>query len=1222
MKCNETRHYKMYKAGKNFLFASISMMAMGSWMFLNQTAYADVKPSVAITAQVKTPTSSTNSDQAGTQSSAASGSTTQGQSTDGSSTDQKSNEGSSTDTATATTQANTSTSTSTKETATGNATNNTAQPQFKYEVDATSETSNVDQSNASAAQTDTPTTTSNAPTSLKTIDQLNGEYIDDKGDVSKTKPAPATGGGQTASTADMSKDVTGDLTAVTDNGNTYYTTTDGNFSGQGGQNNKDATPHVVVATKGQQFDNFGKVYRDSKQKQWVLLAADTTGAAGSYSFKNQIDTTSNFDIQGEWYMSKNDPGGGVGIILQPVNPQLAGIGSSSNAAIDIGIQGQKDTTFLGFDGYTSGKKNDHDTAPGTLTIRQTDSQGSYDPTDGGGFNNLTLDTTNSVNAQYVKDKNTNQLDDDSPYATVGENEGDTLDVLFDVNWKPNDGSVGTDGNVTGTLAVSAYNPSGSTTDKPLGKIVTDNVKLPSASSIALFGALGGSGAGVTVQGRITSYDLQQVSQKVSVNYLNIDTGATVKAQTQINANVGNTLDVEETTSGTSASYGAPVISGWTFVGAVGTDTTGNYQQTTMDVVNTSTLPDDAKGTYNTINVYYKKVDANAKSRTVAPYTTPDGTSVPEASQASVGATSIPAVKAGTTTPITDAKGNPIDLSTTLKAIPIQQVAGYVSGYTTGGGTFKAATAIPSSNGSDAGTTYTVQYESTSPKLADVTIPEGATPQIGLAASDNTVAPTVSLTRDDVTVTQDGNTISGAYSSLIAGKYEISLTASGQAKVVAAYGVDASKLDFTHSAGTLMVGTTTLPVQKDSDGGTTQITIDTKTKNVIMVDKTWSDGDVSHVEINTTDNTATLTETDNGGSAVGPQKATINQADTVGATTLVYHGTGQSSTDKMFDLTHVNAKATTSDNQQVVTIATGGDITYVNKGTYDQGLAAGKADYAAGKTEQTSTQLTTANNSTDYISGYQQGYESTEGTHDGTALGETGATNPGDMAGKSQIYQDAYKTAFNTASGEYKSGFAAGGSDATASKDKVDTSTQTVAYQNGYTAGYDTNAGAAAGKSDGSVGEAAVDNSTKSQTYQNAYAAAYNKAKDTFDGTQAGNSDGSAGKPAADNSKQSTDYQTAYSTAYTTAKASYDNDYQAGDKTGLAGQPADPTKTSAGYSAGYAAGQQSYTDDKKTGSDAGTADGSAGKPAADLSKVSQGYKDGYTATYPAAKATYD
>ncbi len=133
---------------------------------------------------------------------------------------------------------------------------------------------------------------------------------------------------------------------------------------------------------------------------------------------------------------------------------------------------------------------------------------------------------------------------------------------------------------------------------PLGKIVTTNdVSLPSASSIALFGALGGSVAGVTVQGRITSYDLQQVSQKVSVNYLNIDTGATVKTQTQINANVGNTLDVEETTSGTSASYGAPVISGWTFVGAVGTDTTGNYQQTTMIAVNTSTLPDDAMGTY-------------------------------------------------------------------------------------------------------------------------------------------------------------------------------------------------------------------------------------------------------------------------------------------------------------------------------------------------------------------------------------------------------------------------------------------------------------------------------------------------------------------------------------------------------------------------------------------------------------------------------------------------
>ncbi len=614
----------------------------------------------------------------------------------------------------------------------------------------------------------------------------------------KQKPAPATGGGQTASTADMSKDVTGDLTAVTGNGNTYYTTTDGNFSGQGGQSD---SSHHVIAQKGSTYDNFGKVYYDNNKKQWVLLAADTTGAAGSYSFKNQIDTTSAFDIQGEWYMSKNNPGGGVGIILQPVNPQLAGIGSSSNAAIDIGIQGQKDTTFLGFDGYKSQATNDHDSNVGELTIRQTDDTGIVGP-NGGGFNNLTLAPSGNVNAT--------QEYPDTPAATVGaSNKGDKLDVLFDVKWTPTDGTVDAKGNVTGTLAVAAYDRVILTMKTPLGKIVTTNdVSLPSASSIALFGALGGSGAGVTVQGRITSYDLQQVSQKVSVNYLNIDTGATVKTQTQINANVGNTLDVEETTSGTSASYGAPVISGWTFVGAVGTDTTGNYQQTTMDVVNTSTLPDDAKGTYNTINVYYKKVDANAKSRTVAPYTTPDGTSVPEASQASVGATSIPAVKAGTTTPITDAKGNPIDLSTTLKAIPIQQVTGYVSGYTTGGGTFKAATTIPSSDGSDAGTTYTVQYESTSPKLADVTIPEGATPQIGLAASDNTVAPTVSLTRDDVTVTQDGNTISGAYSSLIAGKYEISLTAGEQVKLAAALVLMQANLDFTHSAGTLMVGTTT------------------------------------------------------------------------------------------------------------------------------------------------------------------------------------------------------------------------------------------------------------------------------------------------------------------------------------------------------------------------------------------------------------------------------
>ncbi|MFC6253177.1 beta strand repeat-containing protein, partial [Secundilactobacillus hailunensis] len=1198
----------MYKAGKQILYASISMMAMGSWLFLNQNAYADVKPETSVTAQAQGNTSTNQAGAKGTDATNSSGNTgtTTQTNTPIQTTDPtiKGSDGSATDTSTA-------------------KTGSTVQPQFVYKVDATSVTpaeAAGGQGNVSGAK---GATTATAPTSLKTIDQLNNQYIDDKGNVSSTKPAPATGGGQTASTADMSKDVTGDLVPVTDNGNTYYTSADGNFSGQGGKNN--SSNHVVVATKGQTHDNYGKVYYETVNgvtKQWVLLASNDTAVAGSYSFKNQIDTTSDFDIQGEWDMSNNAPGGGVGIILQPVNPQLAGIGSSSNAADDIGIQGQKATTFLGFDGYTSGHRNDHDSQPGQLTIRQTDATGVYDHTNGGGFNNLTLDTKNSINASSTYP--------DTPIAKVGENNGAALDTLFDVNWKPNDNTIDADGNVTGTLAVATYNPSDSAMKTPLGKIVTDNVKLPSATSIALFGALGGSGKGVTVQGRITSYDLQQVSQKVGVNYVDIDSGATVKSQTSINANVGNTLDVEETTSGTSASYGAPVIDGYTFMGAVGTDATGNYQKNIMDVINTSTLPDNAQGTYNTINVYYRKTNASAATRTVSGYTLPDGTSVPAVSQASVGQAA-PAVKVGTTTAITDAKGNPIELSATLSAVPIQQLTGYISGYTTTGGTWKAATTIPASDGSDAGTTYTVQYESTSPKLADSTIPAGATPQIGLAASSNTVAPAVTLDQDDVIVTQDGKTITGNYANLIAGKYDINLTASGQAKVAAAYGVDASKLNFDNSAARLMVGTTTLPVQKDADGGTTQVTINTKTKNVIMVDKTWSDGDASHVEINTTDNTASLTETTKGGSPVGPTDAPMNKAVTIGATTLTYHGT-----DKSFDLTHTNAKATTSDNQQKVTIGSDGQITYLNQGTFDEGAAAGKADYTAGKTEQTSTQLTTAKNSTDYISGYQQGFESTAGTHDGTALGETGATTvPDNVQKQTQIYQTAYNTAFTAASNDYKSGFASGSDDAKAQKQSNVGTTPTTAYKNGYNAGYtydtDYQTGQTAGETDGKA------NTTKTVTdqsagYQAGYAAGNQTGKQSYQtdygtGESAGETDGKANttKPVTD---QSAGYQAGYAAGNQTGKQSYQTDYGTGESAGETDGKANTTKTvtgqSAGYQAGYAAGnqtgKQSYQTDYGTGESAGETDGKANtsKPVTDKSA---GYQAGYAAGNQTGKQSY-
>ncbi|WP_252904586.1 hypothetical protein [Secundilactobacillus silagei] len=307
---------------------------------------------------------------------------------------------------------------------------------------------------------------------------------------------------------------------------------------------------------------------------------------------------------------------------------------------------KKNTTFLGFDGYKSQFDADHDTDPGTLTIRQTDNTGTKGP---GGFNNLNLDKESkyaqqdNLDAPYAiiggkqKDQEDNQLDDQqwsilvpgygyliyTPTKTTrntkttnsnksNNNESNKIDMLFDVNWVPNetqDDSKKVINGTLGTLSVAVSNPNDSS--KVLGKVVTDNTELPSATSIALFGALGGTGEGVLAQGRITSYKLQQVPQTVTINYIDSDTGDRLHvdsdtsnaaySQTLINASVGNTLAVNETTSGNTASYGAPGIAGYTFVGAVGTDASGHYQladgndsKNVMQVVNTNALDDTAK----------------------------------------------------------------------------------------------------------------------------------------------------------------------------------------------------------------------------------------------------------------------------------------------------------------------------------------------------------------------------------------------------------------------------------------------------------------------------------------------------------------------------------------------------------------------------------------------------------------------------------------------------
>ena len=90
----------------------------------------------------------------------------------------------------------------------------------------------------------------------------------------------------------------------------------------------------------------------------VLVPANTPTTAGTMVFKNQIDTSQAFTFTAELKSQASGNGGGIGFIMQPVDPQKSGVGQGSDPSADIGIYGQPNTTFIGRDGYVDGSKAD------------------------------------------------------------------------------------------------------------------------------------------------------------------------------------------------------------------------------------------------------------------------------------------------------------------------------------------------------------------------------------------------------------------------------------------------------------------------------------------------------------------------------------------------------------------------------------------------------------------------------------------------------------------------------------------------------------------------------------------------------------------------------------------------------------------------------------------------------------------------------------------------
>ncbi|WP_054735398.1 lectin-like domain-containing protein [Secundilactobacillus similis] len=329
------------------------------------------------------------------------------------------------------------------------------------------------------------------PKSIATVDQLDGKYVDDDGNVSDIALAVNAGDASAATSTTIPTDIT-DV-----------------FNGQ--------TDSKVTANK----DIFGQLYTDpATGKQWIQLLTDkVTNTATSYSFGNQIDTTQSFEIQGELSLDKLNGGGGIGIILQPVNPSEAGIGAGASASADIGIIGQKDTTFIGFDNYQSGQPGYNDTPNGSLTIRQTDGTGTPD---GSAFVQMNMDKANSTSDV------TNPAGTNPHTAQVN---GKAYDVLFDYKWTPDTGTV-VDGKVTGTITATVTD----VTNGAVKKLTVTSVQLNQAESVAMFAAAGSGGANYL--GRINSFTLTKVTEPTTVNYINVKRVRCFKLQRQLIPTLG------------------------------------------------------------------------------------------------------------------------------------------------------------------------------------------------------------------------------------------------------------------------------------------------------------------------------------------------------------------------------------------------------------------------------------------------------------------------------------------------------------------------------------------------------------------------------------------------------------------------------------------------------------------------------------------------------------
>lgn len=302
----------------------------------------------------------------------------------------------------------------------------------------------------------------------------------------------------------------------------------------------------------------------------TLVPKGTKIASGKLVFNNQVDTSQPFTYTAT--LSTNNPagGGGIGIILQPVEPAQVGIGTSSDPGINLGIETLPNTIFAGRDGFQGAAG---DQAYNILTIRSTDSAGKLNAS-----TPIWKDSSNPTkvtNTEYV--------------------------IL---NWTPT--VINNDNTVAGALQYTTYSDAAYT--NKIQSVTASNLVLNRSEAIAAFGAVGND-TGTSRSVSNPTFTATIASMPVTINYVNVDTGSTISTSDVTNVNIGESLTIADTTDLSTNTVAPKVIDGYRFVKAISGD-----GSSTVNVTNSVLNAGTSSSSANSITLYY----TNQNTYTIQP----------------------------------------------------------------------------------------------------------------------------------------------------------------------------------------------------------------------------------------------------------------------------------------------------------------------------------------------------------------------------------------------------------------------------------------------------------------------------------------------------------------------------------------------------------------------------------------------------------------------------